>query len=75
MALVAPFHSSNPNEGVGLLGLARLVHHNNNACTEGNNIEVKYWTAGSGGRPLCHRCAQLGVSPGLAGLGGMFGSK
>jgi hypothetical protein len=50
MTKVAAFHSTRPGE---------TVHHNNNACTEGNNIEKKYLAAGTGGRPLCHHCARL----------------
>ncbi len=51
MSQVAPFHTVKPN--------ANNVHHNNNKCEEGNNIEKQYWRSGTGGRPLCHRCAQL----------------
>jgi hypothetical protein len=45
---VAPFHS-----------IKQHVHHNNNSCTEGNNIERENWRAGTGGKPLCERCATL----------------
>ena len=50
MAKVPPYHSTRPGE---------TVHHNNNSCTEGNNIEKKYLAQGTGGRPLCSRCAGL----------------
>ena len=49
MAKVAPFHSVKPN--------TPNVYHDNNACTEGNNIENK--RDGTGNRPLCKRCAEL----------------
>lgn len=62
MPLVAPFHSANPNALSGLLGLGSpQVYHNNALCTEGNNIEVKYWAPGTAGRPLCQRCAGLNM--------------
>jgi hypothetical protein len=47
---VAPFHSSRPGE---------TVHHDNNRCTEGNNIESYYKKSGTGGRPLCKHCERL----------------
>jgi hypothetical protein len=50
MARVNPFHST----------LVRRVHHNNNRCTEGNNIEQRYRAAGTGGLPLCQHCRNLG---------------
>jgi hypothetical protein len=37
----------------------RHVHHNNTLCTEGNNIEPQYKRDGTGGKPLCQRCASL----------------
>jgi hypothetical protein len=49
MTRVSPFYST----------LVRRVHHNNNRCTEGNNIERRYWASGTGGLPLCHHCAAL----------------
>lgn len=36
------------------------VHHDNTACTEGNNIEPQYRRSGTGGKPLCQHCARLG---------------
>ena len=50
MPKVAPFHSIRPGE---------TVHHDNSACTEGNNIEKHYLRSGTGGRPLCKHCAKL----------------
>ena len=44
---VASFHSK-------LRGTA--VYHNNNECTEGNNIEPKNLVKGTGGLRLCKRC-------------------
>ena len=51
MSKVAAFHSKKPD--------ARSVYHNNDKCTEGNNIERYYWAPGTGGRPLCEHCARL----------------
>jgi hypothetical protein len=51
MAKVSPFHSVKPNTS--------NVHHNNDKCTEGNNIEKQYLKSGSAGRPLCAHCARL----------------
>ena len=48
MAKVAPFHS-----------IYSDVHHNNNRCTEGNNIEPENRRSGTGGKPLCNHCARL----------------
>lgn len=39
--------------------LKKDVHHNNNACTEGNNIEARYKAQGTGGLPLCDHCSRL----------------
>ncbi len=49
MARVAPFYSS----------LKKDVHHVCSNCTEGNNIESKYKTDGTGGLPMCSRCSGL----------------
>lgn len=38
---------------------APQVHHNNTACTEGNNIERENRREGTGGRPLCNSCARF----------------
>lgn len=44
-----PFHS-----------IKQYVHHNDTACTEGNNIERENLRSGTGGKPLCKRCSELG---------------
>lgn len=49
MAKVSAFHSVKQN-----------VHHNNSSCTEGNNIEKENKREGTGGKPLCKHCADLG---------------
>lgn len=51
MAKVAPFHSK--------LDTDRKVHHDNNQCTEGNNIEGKNRVSGTGNHPRCEHCARL----------------
>lgn len=51
MAAVPPFHSTKPTD--------RPVHHNNNRCTEGNNIETRYLARGTGGHRLCEHCQRL----------------
>ena len=35
------------------------VHHNNNKCTERNNIERENLRQGTGGNPLCYHCERL----------------
>ncbi len=50
MAKVAPFHSK-------LSGTDR--HHDNDRCTEGNNIESYNRVSGPGGHPRCKRCTEL----------------
>lgn len=52
MAKVSPFHSKKPND--------RNVYHDNDKCTEGNNIEKENKVAGTGGRPQCDHCKRLG---------------
>ena len=47
MAKVAAFHSKLPGAD---------VHHNDNTCTKGNNIENRNKVAGTGGLPLCQEC-------------------
>lgn len=42
--------------------LLQHVHHNNNKCTEGNNIEARNRRDGTGGKPLCSHCAELNAS-------------
>jgi hypothetical protein len=46
----SPWHSTRPGE---------RVHHNNDKCTEGNNIEPHYRQEGTGGLPLCEHCRRL----------------
>lgn len=50
MSQVPPFYSTRPGEN---------RHHNNNQCTEGNNIEAHYKKSGTGGYSLCSHCAKL----------------
>jgi hypothetical protein len=50
MAKVSPFRSKLPGT---------TKHHNNDSCTEGNNIESYNRVAGAGGLPLCDHCARL----------------
>ena len=35
------------------------IHHNNNNCNSGNNIERENRREGAGGKPLCKECAKL----------------
>jgi hypothetical protein len=35
------------------------VHHNNDRCTEGNNIERENWQSGTGGKLRCEECTRL----------------
>ena len=35
------------------------VHHNNTECNPGNSIDRENVRSGTGGKPLCWRCAQL----------------
>lgn len=51
MAKVSPIYSVKPS--------ARQVYHNDNRCTERNNIERENVRQGTGGRPLCDHCARL----------------
>lgn len=51
MAKVAPFHSK--------AQWAKNVYHDNDKCTEGNNIETYNRVSGTGGRPKCEHCARL----------------
>jgi hypothetical protein len=50
MPQTSPWHSTRPGE---------TKHHDNSLCTEGNNIESYYRAEGTGGLPLCARCAKL----------------
>lgn len=49
--IVAPIHSVKP--------YSPQVHHNNDKCTERNNIEAENRRTGTGGRPLCQHCSEL----------------
>jgi hypothetical protein len=51
MAYKSPWHSKANN--------APKVHHNNDKCTEGNNIESYNVAQGTGGHPLCAHCSRL----------------
>jgi hypothetical protein len=51
MSKVAPFHS--------VKQYARNVYHDNNKCTEGNNIETRYLRSGTDGRSRCETCNRL----------------
>jgi hypothetical protein len=48
MAKVSAWHS-----------IKQQKHHDNNACTEGNNIESENRRDGTGGKPKCDRCKEL----------------
>lgn len=47
----SPWHSIKPNDP--------QVHHDNTACTEGNNIEQENRREGTGNRPKCDHCDRL----------------
>ena len=49
MTQTSPWHSTRAGE---------TVYHNNDRCTEGNNIESYYRATGTGGKDL-RRCAEL----------------
>jgi hypothetical protein len=51
MAKVPPFHS--------VLSSDRRVYHDNDSCTEGNNIERQNRRVGTGDRPRCDHCQRL----------------
>jgi hypothetical protein len=51
MAKVPAFHSSRESD--------RKVYHDNDKCTEGNNIEPRNRTAGTDNRPRCEHCQRL----------------
>ena len=48
MAKVAAFHAEDSD-----------VYHDNNQCTEGNNIESRNRKSGTGGKRKCSHCARL----------------
>ena len=47
---VNPFHSKLPETE---------VYHNNNECTEGDNIQPENRVSGTGGHRLCSGCREL----------------
>ena len=51
MAKVAAFHSKRESDP--------KVYHDNDKCTEGNNIETYNKVSGMGGRPQCNHYARL----------------
>jgi hypothetical protein len=51
MAKVSPFHSKKTSD--------RNVYHDNDKCTEGNNIERANKVPGTGNRPKCEHCQRL----------------
>lgn len=48
---VSPFHSVKETD--------RQVYHDDDQCTEGNNIEKENKRSGTDGRPKCERCKEL----------------
>jgi hypothetical protein len=48
MSKTSPWHS-----------IRQHVHHNDTACTEGNNIERENRRSGTGGKPLCSHCRNI----------------
>ena len=51
MAKVPPIYSVKETD--------RKVYHNNDQCTERNNIEKENIRQGTDGRPLCNHCEKL----------------
>ena len=51
MTKVSPWHSVRESD--------RKVYHDNDACTEGNNIEQKYRRPGTDSRRRCEHCETL----------------
>jgi hypothetical protein len=51
MSKVAAWHSKRESDP--------KVYHDENTCTEGNNIETKNRVAGADGRPKCKRCKEI----------------
>lgn len=47
MAVVSPWYS-----------ILSDVYHNNTECDTGNNIETENRREGTGGKDLCHECAE-----------------
>lgn len=63
MAQIYPWHSTRPGE---------TRYHNNTDCTEGNNIEKRFFVPsnGTGNLTLCDHCARL-QSPFFGSLGAL----
>lgn len=57
VAKVSPFHSK---------ALGTTVHHNNDSCSEANDIAIQDRESGTGNLPLCDRCARLVAWRGVA---------
>ncbi|NOT73809.1 MAG: hypothetical protein HOP08_02695 [Cyclobacteriaceae bacterium] len=53
MSKVTPVHSVNPG--------SPQVYHDNDKCSERNNLERDNIRPGKAGRPLCPHCIALGV--------------
>lgn len=53
---VAAFHSKLPGA---------KCHHNNDLCADANNVALQNREPGTGGLPLCDRCAHLAPWRGL----------
>ncbi len=51
MAKIAAWHSKREAD--------RKVYHDDNKCTEGNNVETYNRTPGTAGRPKCEHCQRL----------------
>lgn len=51
MAKVSAFHSVKESD--------KKVYHDNDKCTEGNNIESQNRRSGTGNRPRCEHCSRL----------------
>ena len=51
MSKTSPWHSIKPAD--------HQVHHDNTACTEGNNIERENRREGTGKKPKCAHCDRL----------------
>ncbi len=51
MAKIPPWHSARVSD--------REVYHDNDKCTEANNIGKHNHKPGTGGRPHCEHCSKL----------------
>ena len=50
MAKMKPIHSDEPG---------RKVYHDNDGCTEANNIEKRHLEHGTGDKRICKHCKKL----------------